>query len=101
MIKEMSIQSGAATTTAVKNKKTVGFKEIEEENIIKVMESYLVPPHDTELIMTERNQTERAIQNKVTKKYSEVVKQQFSFKKPVGLVEDKVSYRKSQSPPYT
>jgi hypothetical protein len=92
MIREMSMQPGAAT---VKNIKSVAFKEIEEESIIKIIDAFVIPPHDTQLIKLKRGEMERAIRDKSPKKYSEIIKQQFSFKKPVGLVEDKVSFRKS------
>jgi hypothetical protein len=55
----------------------------------------MVTPHDTELIKKNRRDMERAIHDRSPKKYSEIIKQQFSFKKPVGLVEDKVTFRKS------
>jgi hypothetical protein len=55
----------------------------------------MVPPLDKEYIKHTRRDMEKAINDKSTKKYSEIIKQQFSFKKPVGLVEDKVSFRKS------
>ena len=58
----------------------------------------MVTPHNTELIKKNRRDMERAIHDRSPKKYSEIIKQQFSFKKPVGLVEDKVTFRKSQSP---
>ena len=89
MIKELSMQPGAATTT--KHKKTVVFKEIEEQNLMKMVEAFTLPPYDTNLIINERLDMERAIKSKSPKKYSEIIKQQFSFKKPVGIVEDKVT----------
>ena len=53
MIREMSMQPGAAT---VKNIKSVAFKEIEEESIIKIIDAFVIPPHDTELIKLKRGE---------------------------------------------
>jgi SpoVK/Ycf46/Vps4 family AAA+-type ATPase len=72
MIREMSLQPGVAT---VKNKKSVAFKETEEGNIIKIIDAYMVPPHDREYIKQTRRDMEKAINDKSPKKYSEIIKQ--------------------------